>query len=311
MMFLQRAAIFMLIFLLVSSLGLAGFVVGGVTTHIRVEVSDYTITAGFNNTITIRLTSIDLNLRELRVVLDLSATPLVLFGDNHWKFTYLGKGESVEITVVLYAPESAIGSICSARLELTFGAPSLQPSEVHTINFVVYGWVDIVIYDVEVDPKPVTAGSEVTISANVLNRGNVAAMYTNASILPSDILVLTGDSVSYIGQVDPNAPVPFFLSAVVRSDVGEGVYPVTIQLVYQDDRKVFHTVTRTVEIEVVQPEEAPQPQPTQRIQLWLLREGGVYVPAFFIIVVVLALYIRRRRKRSKLEMEQEFGASTE
>jgi len=105
--------------------------------------------------------------------------------------------------------------------------------------------------------------------------------------------------------------VPFFLSAVVRSDVGEGVYPVTIQLVYQDDRKVFHTLTRTVEIEVIEPEEAPQPQPTQRIQLWLLREGGVYVPAFFIIAMALALYIRRRRKRSKLEMEQEFGSSTE
>ena len=273
--------------------------------HIKVEVSDHTLTAGVNNTITIRLTSIDLDIRELRATLDFSLTPLVLLGDNHWKFTYLDEGESVEFDVVIYAPESAIGFTCSATLELTFGTPGLQPSEIHTINFIVYGWIDMVIYDVEVDPNPVAAGSPVTISANILNRGNVAAMYTNVSIVPSDTLVLTGESIAYIGQVDPNAPVPFFVSAIVRSDVDEGVYPVVIQVVYQDDRKIFHSITRTVQIQVTHVEEKTQPKPSQRFQLWLIRKGWVYLTALICVATAAsALYLRRRRTRGKGEIEK-------
>jgi len=309
---IETSVIITLVILTASWSRNIGVAYSGPVTRFALDVSGNHLTAGLGNTVKIELTNTGENVYDLDVGLTLPP-PLTLSGDNHWRVPSVKKNGLLTIEILVYAPASAIGNTFTASIVLTYKELGYvyYTSETHSIGFVVHGWVKMVAYGVAVSPEEAEPGTDVTISANLLNQGNVAAMYVNVTLLPTESLILREESTSYVGQVDPNSPAPFSLIASVDPNVKNGSYTVRVAVFYQDDRHLVHSFTIDAQFEVVQPSPKPPPSTGMQLEEWLLKGGWIYMAGVFIVVLIMVALIRRaRRKQSPLTMAKELPKKT-
>ena len=216
-----------------------------------VTTSNNRLVGGLDNEFNITLLNDgEVLLSDIDVTLNLPQ-PLILHGDNHLSFESLDPGDSIHIPLEIYIPETSIGSTYSGTLSLNYRDDyGDSHSETYPIGLIVRGFVELVVYGKIVNPQPARPGSRVSLAATLLNRGNVAAMFVNVSILPSQVLELTPESTAYVGEVEENSQTPFSLAAMVRPGVQNGTYPVTVSVTYQDDQHVDHVFYLTFHVAV-------------------------------------------------------------
>jgi hypothetical protein len=128
----------------------------------------------------------------------------------------------------------------------------------------------------------------------VLNEGNVKASYGNASITSNPVLSLTGESTSYIGEIAENSPVPFTLSAIVKSSTADGNYPVTIMLFYQDDQYQNHSINITMTLTVAKSQSGQSTQSSSGSMTGFLKDNGLTIALLAVASACILLIYRRR-----------------
>jgi hypothetical protein len=276
----------------------AGVQVGHASSsNLSVAFSGTVLVAGRNNTLTIEVTNVGKYLKEFDVALTIPP-PLVLFGDNHWIRQSFSPGESIHADLTVFAPSSAAGTTPQGSVVALYKAAgeTTLTTENHAVSFLVRGWIEIAVYEITVDPDPVLPGQEVTISGNILNRGVVSAMYTNVTIDAGDTFVQGSVQPTYVGQVDPNAPAPFSVTAIVDSTSREGIHEATISVYYVDDLQFNHVVSVPMTFAVVW--ELPTTATTRTgIAAQLLSVPFLALGLGVVIVlVIVAIYLRRRRR---------------
>jgi len=219
---------------------------------LNIVTSNNRIVGGLDNRFTITIVNDGrVHVSALEASLTLP-NPLVVHGKNSWKINYLDVGNSTTISFVIYAPDTSIGSTFSGSFTINYRD---DYGETHTDTFplglIIVGRVELVLYDKIVKPQPVINGSKAEITAALLNKGTVSAMYVNASILPSPILRLTPESTTYIGEIEENSQSPFTLDVYVREDAENGTYPITLRITYRDDQHVDHAFNTTFYLTVL------------------------------------------------------------
>jgi hypothetical protein len=275
-----------------------------ISSNLSVTSSGTVLVAARNNTLTIEITNVGKFLREFDVALAIPP-PLVLFGDNHWIRSSFARGQSIHANLTIFAPSSAAGTTSQGSIVAVYKVigETTPSSETHAISFLVRGWIDIEVYEITVEPDPVLPGNEITISGNILNRGVIAAMYTNVTAEAGETLVQGSVQPTYVGQVDPNAPAPFSVTATVDSTSSEGTHEATILVYYADDLQVGHVVKVSVSFGVVS--ELPTTETTRTdIVSELLSVQLLSIPVLVlglgvvILLVIVGVYLRRRGKRA-------------
>ena len=225
-------------------------------------------------------------------------SPLVIHGNSSWTFRSVVPDQELNVSVVVYAPQAAIGNTFTGTLTISYDDEyGNSYTENHNIGFVVRGHVSLVAYDWTIMPNPASQGGKVSISATLLNKGTATAMFVNVSIRPNEILVLTQESSSYIGDVEENSPVPFTVAAYVKSDVQNGTYPVTITVTYTDDLFEEHTFNITVYVRV-QKSSSEESESEEKVSfIDLLYQGGltILISAVALIAIVV-LFLRKSAK---------------
>lgn len=270
----------------------------------RVATSENRLVGGVDNPFNITITnSGGVSLSTVTATLTIPS-PLVVHGNNSWSFKYLEPHALALIPLKIFAPSSVIGSTYQGQLQLGYrDAYGQSQSSTQPINLIIVGRIELVVYGKAVSPQPSSPGSKVTFSANLLNKGNVVAMYANASILPNPVLVLSGESTTYVGEVEENSPIPFTVVAHVGSGVGNGTYPVTMSISYRDDQYREHTLNFTVNLVVAKGQSGQEGGTAGGGILQLLVEGGwVLLPMVGASVVILILYRRRLSKQASLSL---------
>ena len=260
------------------------------------SVSSNYITAGYDNHLNITIKN---NLWKGRVQMSLTTPqPLIMRGNQSWTFDSMQPSGSVSIFPNLYAPATAIGSTFAAALTINYGDEhGLTYTDTYNVGLIVQGYVKLVVYDVLANPQSVAGNSEISLTATALNTGNVIASFANASLEPNDVLELSRESSTYVGDIELNSPVPFTVVATVKSGVQNGTYPVTIRLAYQDDQYRMHVLNVSATILVATGTGIPQDSDGTGSIQWFLSNGG-----WTIIVIVAAgialllLYVRRLSK---------------
>jgi hypothetical protein len=273
------------------------------SSNLSVTSSGTVLTAARNNTLTLEITNVGKYLRELDVALTIPP-PLVLFGDNHWIKSWFAQGQAIHANLTVFAPSSAAGTTTQGSIVAVYKvAGETTPStETHAISFLVHGWIDIQVYEITVDPNPVLPGHEITISGNILNRGVVAAMYTNVTAGAGDTFVQGSVTPTYVGQVDPNAPAPFTVTAIINSNSSEGPHAATISVYYTDDLQLNHVMNVSISFGVIS--ELPTTETTKTdIVSQLLSIPVLSIPvllglAVIIVLVIVGIYLRRRHRRT-------------
>lgn len=236
-----RVARFWFLVVLVFSVLIApmGIVRGQTVPHLTVTLTGQTLTAGFNNNVTVGvLNGFYTTIYDIDVALAIPSG-LTMYGDSHWHFDTMQMGQSVTVEFQVYAPTAAIGSSYQGSVTVTYkqlGDVSYT-QEVHNVSFSVQGWINLVLYGVQLTPSTSNPGGNTTISGNVLNSGNLAAYNANVSVA-SDAVVNSGLSSAFLGEIDPNIPRPFSLLVVFKSNVPEGNYTLTVKVTAVDNGRL-------------------------------------------------------------------------
>ena len=289
----------LLLVALVFVIVLQGVQLGNAVTSANLSVVSWgtMLTASRNNTLAIEISNVGKYLRELDVALTIPS-PLVLFGDNHWIRSSFSPGAVIRTNLTIFAPSSAAGTSLQGSLVAVYKVvgETIASSETHAISFLVRGWIDIKVYEITVSPDPALPGSEITISGNLLNRGVVAAMYANVTVAADQPIAESSIRPTYVGQVDPNAPAPFSVTALVDFTAREGQYQATVLVHYRDDLQLDHTIAIPIAFSVVS--ELPNTQTARTSVTDQLLSNQMLLPglAVVLVLVFVGIYIRRRRK---------------
>jgi hypothetical protein len=301
---------------LIVAMAASGVQVGHASSsNLSVTSSGTVLVAARNNTLAIEITNVGKYLKDLDVALTIPP-PLVLFGDNHWIRPSFSPGESINANLTVFAPTSAADTTQQGSVVALYKAvgEATLTTENHAISFLVRGWIDIAVYEITVDPELVLPGQEVTISGNILNRGVVSAMYTNVTVDSNETFVKGSVQPTYVGEVDPNAPAPFSVTAMVDSGAREGTHVATVSVYYTDDLQFNHVIKIPITFTVVL--ELPTTTTTRTDivgqllsvpfvgQLLSVPFVGQLLSVPFlalgigvvIVLVIVAIYLRRRRR---------------
>jgi len=289
--------------------------VKGQTTNLEVRIYSTTLDAGFNSTVTVDVINefepiydVDVSLSfsppSQSDIASASSDLPVVIGTGNFKFEKIEEGESVRIEPIVFASRDFSGKGYSSYVTISYkrlGYISTQ-SEVHVVGFYVKGQIDMIVYEFSVEPDPVVAGSEIIITASLLNKGTIEASYTNVSLTPNPILIQKLESYSYIGEVDPNSPAPFTLEAIVKEDTEEGTYPINVKIEYEDEESKVYVINRELEIYIVETIEEEGAQSTSDLIVDFIK-GNLIFLLIGIIIAIIVIILLLRRRASKEEFE--------
>ncbi len=238
--------------------------------HLTVTLTGQTLTAGFDNNVTVSvLNDFYSTIYDTDVALSIPSG-LTMYGDSHWHYSSIGMGQSVTINFQVYAPTATIGSSYQGSITVTYKqlGDISYTQEVHAVSFSVQGWINLVMYGLQVTPATTTPGGNATLSGNLLNRGNLAAFNANVTV-QSAAMVQSALSSAYLGEIDPNIPRPFSLLVVFKENVAPGNYTLLVKASAIDSSRPAspYTAQATTRIQI----RRATLQSTNRVQ----QNGGV------------------------------------
>jgi hypothetical protein len=260
--------------------------------HFTLAVTGQSLTAGFNNNVTITATYSyysktaysSTSLYDVELAIS-TPSPLQMLGDNRWYYDLMPKGQSVVVSFEVYAPTAAIGNSYEGSVTLTYrelGEISYT-EETHVVSFSVHGWINLVLYSVQVTPTVASFGGNTTVSGNLLNSGNIAAYNANVTV-ESEALAPGKPASLYLGEVDTNIARPFSLMIYFKKNLTEGTYSISVRVSAIDNERPSspYNVQQMSQIELKKPTVQP---PIQRQQT-----GGVMAVIFEILRYLLGLF---------------------
>ena len=204
------------------------------TAHLTVTETGQSLTAGFNNTVTVTIVnnySGYIAIYDVGLAVSLPSGLTLVGTGGSWQYDSLPYGQGVTVSFKVYAPSSAAGTSYSGTLTITYkqlGDVSYT-TETHPLAFSVTGYINLVVYNILLSPGVVTPGGNITVSGNVLNNGNLASYNANVTV-ESPALVPGSQNSVFLGEVDPTIPRPFSVLIVFLPGLAPGNYTITIKV---------------------------------------------------------------------------------
>ncbi|MHA1617365.1 MAG: COG1361 S-layer family protein [Candidatus Njordarchaeales archaeon] len=258
----------------------------------KLWVSTQYIVAGMENKLTIKIRNDEWTGTVTATFMAMQ--PLVIMGNNTFTFENINPGDTVSFNITLYAPDTALGATTQCTVSITYNNENGELfTENLAIGLIIRGMITIMIYDIEIDPQPVSPGEKITITGVILNRGNVKAQFVNVSIVPSSLLSLFAGSFEYIGDLDPNSPTPFTIYAYLREDVKNGTYSIRITVDYLDDIYEPHTYVKELSFTVI--EKSTESSQTEGQQSFTIVQYGWVIVLLVAVTAMSILYLRGRK----------------
>ncbi|MGI0017840.1 MAG: COG1361 S-layer family protein [Nitrosotalea sp.] len=173
--------------------------------------------------------------------ISISITPnsnnLKILQDNKWFIQEIGPLEKTNLVIPVFADKSIEGQAVNYEVDTQYTKDGATVIEKQNFATYVRGVIDISLHDIGVTD---IAGKKMIIG-DVLNQGNVKAVFGQVTVMPLDNSIIK-KSTQYIGDIDIDAPVPFNIP--VNSDtVPTGDQKVQVTLTWKDTLLQAHTIT--------------------------------------------------------------------
>ena len=286
------------------------FAVKGWVSPINVETQQLVLLAGSVNTMSIKIKNTGSQpLGAVQATLSFAAssgsTPLILAsGSPTYSFNQIAAGGEAEIRPSIFATLAATDTSYLLQVQVLYtDAGGYQHADAKSFGLSVRGKIVLETQSVSIVPEIVTAGGNVTIIGNLLNKGNVASRYTEARVIASGTIRPNQGTNQYLGDVDPNTPVPFSITFQLNRTAQQGRYPVRVQFVYEDQYGSKFTNETTLQITIAQ--QRQQNQQVRQVQEGLPAENArmLFIAGFAVIIVLGLTVIMRARRKSKSKQE--------
>lgn len=166
-----------------------------------------------------------------------NSSNLKILQDNKWFVKEVGPLEKTDLMIPVFADKSIEGQAVNYEVDIQYTRDGATVIEKQSFATYLRGVIDISVHDIGVTE---IAGKQMIIG-NVLNQGNVKAVFGQVTVLPLDNSVIK-KSTQYIGDIDIDAPVPFNIP--ISSDTPPtGDQKIQVTLTWKDTLLQQHTIT--------------------------------------------------------------------
>ncbi len=210
-------------------------------------------------------------------------------GTEKWSFESISPDGAKTITPEIIASLGSIDSLQGVTLMISYiDALGNLHEESRDIGFSVKGVITIDFQNEQANPSTISPGGEFDLTGNILNKGNTVALYATIT-LREDSRFRSSGAGQYIGDINPNTPLPFSISVTAESAIPDGVYPIIVVLTFEDNYGEEYTEEIELQVRVSpsrapfsqQPEQNTTPPPAVRIlflgALVALVVGGLFL----------------------------------
>jgi hypothetical protein len=243
----------------------------------------------------------DEELANVVVSVTTQSEEIEMLGETSWTIGDMEPGASQELSTQVYASTDMIGRATAFTYtvqHVSAGQPDIEAVELGTY---VDGEISLSAYEVGVT----YIGGRPNITGNLLNEGNVLALFTTVQLTSAENLVDSLPPQQYLGDLTENSPLPFSIPIDLADGAGAGTYPVEIQVQYKDSLRQLHTFNYTSNVQFV-PED---PLAEENAQAAGAAQGMqmVGIIAAIIVAAVIAVIFMRRRKKAVLKNKLQFS----
>ena len=235
----------------------------------------------------------DQQLSDVLVSISSQSESIKILGDTSWTVGDMGPSSSQELSTKVFASADMIGKAATLTFTVQHISVGGQP-EVETIDVGTYvdGEIGVTAYEIDV----AYIGGVPNITGNLLNEGNVVALFTTVELVSAEGLIEQVPQQQYLGDLTENSPLPFSIPVDVQAGTAAGTYPVILKVAYKDSLKQLHTMEIESDVafapETNVADEAAANQATGQTTMTAVIIGIV------IAVAIAAFVIMRRRKGS-------------
>jgi len=239
------------------------------------------------------------------------SSPLVVLQNSSYAIPngILQSGESVTFVALVGSSTSASPGYYPASVTITYlGQSGVEESATFTSGLVLVGTIDLVIQS----PQVTQGNTTLSVSGEILNEGFSSAYY--ASVAGSMIGTRGGSESDYVGEIDPNTPVPFSLTIPYTPSGSAQIAKILVNVTFRDSLGTTGTYNSTIQTRLTPESSAAESGSSATgsssgVDLLTILELGV-IAAMVIIAVAGFLYIRRSRAKvpsSEVEVKEDKG----
>lgn len=239
-------------------------------------------------------------------VLSLSvSSPLVVVQNSSYAIPsgVLKPGESVTYEALVGAGTSASPGYYPASVTITYLDQSGgEQSATFTSGLVLSGTIELVVQS----PQVTQANTTLSVSGEILNEGFSNAYY--ASVTGSMGGARGSSQADYVGEIDPNTPVPFSLTLPYTPSGSVRTANILVNITFKDSLGLTGTYSSTIQTRL-NPESAgvgsssTTSGSSSGVDLLTYLELGV-ISALVVLAVAGFVYIRRNRTKMSSESRE-------
>jgi len=173
--------------------------------------------------------------------ISISITPnsnsLKILQDNKWFIKEINPLEKTDLVIPVFADKNIEGQAVDYEVDVQYTKDGATVIEKQNFATYIRGVIDISVHDIGLTE---IAGQKM-ITGDVLNQGNVKAVFGQVTVMPLDSQAIKKSS-QYIGDIDIDAPVPFNIPLSYDSPPS-GDQKVQVTLTWKDTLLQQHTIT--------------------------------------------------------------------
>ncbi|MFX1535293.1 MAG: hypothetical protein ACFFDI_13800 [Promethearchaeota archaeon] len=225
----------------------------------------------------------------------------VITGPTSWEIEDVIPGQVLTFPVTVYVAVDLIGSSTDISFIINYTDEfNNEYEETFQISLIIRGRIIMKVFDANVSAPKLYRGDEVSVTATLLNLGTTSAQFLNISLVDTtgDLILLT-TSKAYLGELEPDSPLPFSLSAVISPQATIGAKTIHCLITYQDFIYVEHTLELTFEVEILAGTGGTTPTTNPNTNLFTnLLESGFTLLLIAGTLAAVGFIIVRYRRRS-------------
>lgn len=222
------------------------------SSNVNSEPDTNTITAGKIQDIafTIEKTTPS-EINDVIISISPSSDSVKLLGSSRWSFETL-TAKTINVNTDVFASEDLIGNPVQFNVDIQYILNGLSKSETLGLGMYIDGNITISAFDFELN----TIGDEPNLVANLLNEGNMDALFTTVEMIPPPFqsqennegnLIATHflqeyPPLQYVGDLAENSPLPISIPLNIPNGTQAGEYPVFIKVSYKDNLRNTHEI---------------------------------------------------------------------
>lgn len=279
-------------------------------TTFLVSIDDDRMVAGSFNEPTITITNIgEASMSDVIISLSFPtqpgvSSPIISSMSNRGYFDSIPPNQNVVFSPRIFFSLNSIDQTYESELAISFQDESgIDRVETRKLGFFVRGSIIFEFFDIQFIPKTVASGANITITGDLVNTGTARALYTTMTSMPSPIFKSIQDS-EYLGEVSINVPVPFRIETTANADVTNGIYPLTLVFIAQDDYGREYTIEKNFDVTIKGKYTPSQNTSNPLLQtLYNILNISPYIIFAFFVVITVFIFLRRRKSNLKTALK--------